>query len=278
MKYGKEFIDLDKRDEKGQDPFLRMLRKFVPTGIRNNLSQNIILLLGYGADLGTRDLYGHSCLHISLTNESVVASVFSRTTYFNGLDYQMMVDAISLLVKLGADIYAVDNAGYSVTEWAHSLRLGGAWESALAKAGWRVEQVYQKDHRNGRKVSDDIFAPQMNHPRQCSVLQGPYYNIGRGEIMMKRFDIRDTDFESTDSEPTGSESMRTETESEKVNDSSLEEEEKGQQVDNNPVPELSHRYTNQINTIEYLLNSDSDEDMGGVRITNAASQNDDQNK
>ncbi|KAL9003611.1 MAG: hypothetical protein Q9188_003532 [Gyalolechia gomerana] len=277
MKYGKEFIDLDKRDEKGQDSFLRMLRNFIPasesiTGrIGNNLSQNIILLLGHGANLRTRNLHGQSCLHVLLLNLSVYARI-PQISSPERLCYQMMVDAMSLLIKLGTDIYAVNNAGYSVTEWAHYLRKGEAWESALEKAGWNVEQVHQKDHRNGRKVSDDIFAPERNHPRQCSVLQGPYYNIGHGEMMMRQFDIRDTDFESTDSEPTDSESMRTKTESEEVNDSSLEEEEKGQQVDNNPVPELSHRDTNQDNTIEHLFNSDCDEEMGGVPITNAASQ------
>ncbi|KAL9024191.1 MAG: hypothetical protein Q9196_006697 [Gyalolechia fulgens] len=256
LKYGKELIDLKTRDENGQDYFLRMLLKFDSMWGRN-LPQNIALLLSHGVDVGTKDLLGRSCLHTLLSNRHLAYYSYQQEPSDATYPFEMKVEAISLLIDMGADIYLVDDAGYSVTEWAHYLRQGEFWQTALKKAGWNVKQVYQKDHRNGRKVSDDPFAPQRDWRRQKR-----RFNCGSGRY----FDLPDMElykrlrFNHT---------RQIETESEKSDESSSDTEENAQEKDNDLKPELSLEVSNGNNTIDHPLDSDSDEEMGGVPITAA---------
>ncbi|KAL8934600.1 MAG: hypothetical protein Q9211_005144 [Gyalolechia sp. 1 TL-2023] len=268
LKYGKEYIDWKMRDENGQDYFHRML--FIDpmgrlhTNLGNTLSQNITLLLAHGADLGTRDLFGRSCLHTLLSNDELRDGfdyhyVSSETIP----QFQVIVNAISALIRMGADIYAVDNVGFSVTEWAHYIRVGEAWDSALEEAGWDVEQVYQKDHRNGRKVSDDIFAPGKDWPRQKGSFQwcsSSYNDIPFAELL-KRTRKSHSDFSTK--------ATQIETESEESDESSSVTEENAKEKHPDLKPELSLEVDNQNNIIDHPLDSDSDEEMGGVPITAA---------
>lgn len=127
--------------------------------VGNDLCQNIRHMLAHGADVQTKDLYGRGCLHTLISN-----SYFHCST--SQTEKQMLTEALSLLIRQGADIYAVDNDGFSVTEWAHFGRRGYYWEAALENSALEVEQVYLKDHNNRSKVSDDIYAPDEAHPRQ----------------------------------------------------------------------------------------------------------------
>ncbi|KAL8941816.1 MAG: hypothetical protein Q9216_002016 [Gyalolechia sp. 2 TL-2023] len=259
MKYGNDFIDLKERDKYGRNYLYRMLLYFNPspatsTEVGNNLSENIKLLLAHGANLETRDPDSFSCLHLLLRN-------YSRR-FFDPLSRsqraQMLVDALSLLIRKGADVHAVDNDGFSVTELAHHLRAGGPWEDALEEAGWDVEQVYMEDHGKGWKVSDDIFSPEENSSRHRGHYQrspGPYHNLATNEMLYRVHELN-LMFPK--------ESTRSDVRFEDINDKSSDKKEYDSQSDM-PKHKSDHA-ENHDNATEEASDSDSDEEMGGVSI------------
>ena len=273
FRHGGAFIDLKTQDKHGQDDLLRMLKSFAPSShyydsIGNDLSRNIDLLVAHDADINVRDVHGQGCLHTLVSNFSFDCQ------YYNPEAARVMVDAASLLLRMGADIYAVDRYGFSVTEWVHYRRKGPGWEDALEAAGFDVEQVYQRDHNNVRKASDDCFAPKQLSPRRRGPFCKGYHNLTRREsIRRSRIGCHSMhELEDPQDEPT-----KWTSEEEKLDDPI---------GDNNPSPvstdcssdeEAGEEDESQSNEncaqgpdsdqmIEDPLDFDSDEEMGGVRL------------
>ena len=274
LQYGKEFIDLNSRDEEGRDYLLRMLRE--PMLLTSHLSDHhfsrkIRHLVSHGADIGARDKLGISCLHALFSTHSL------------DLTAEFLMDLLCLLVQLGADIHAVAHSGYSVTEWAHFLRKGRTWEEALGKAGYDVERVYFKDFNRGWSIADDGFAPAGNRPRRRGSFSKEYYNLTWVEVEERRrfahpgeskdqilsAQLRET-IERFKLPGFTNEYKLDESESETVNEEEEDEQDviEEQELYNNVVLEEHSQGPLHGFVDESPPESDSDEEMGGVPVTN----------
>lgn len=102
---------------------------------------SFMLLLTRGADLHARDNLGRTCLHISILN-----APFREKREFLSLVY---------LINSGADVFAVDNAGESVSDYAYSPTLddkcfglggyrGDLWDAALVRCGYGIYGMREK--------------------------------------------------------------------------------------------------------------------------------------
>ncbi|KAL8667126.1 MAG: hypothetical protein Q9168_007345 [Polycauliona sp. 1 TL-2023] len=239
LKYGKVFIDLNSRDEHGEDYFLQMLHGFIhyPPSMREseamivgvNLSQSIRVLLAHGADLRSRNSLGENCLRVLID------------TFARHYDFDPNEDPRRK--------YVLDRI-----ERAHDLRVGQYWESALEKAGWDVEQVYLEDHQHGTGYAAKCFLPSDgSHPRlksKCSC----------HERLDRRLEgiNRSTDPGSIQSETDPEESDAVSSNSQKVSEP----------MEYNP--NISNLAVTRGGTTEHASYSDSDDEMGGVRITTVA--------
>lgn len=173
LKYGANYIDLKARDEDGRDSFLQMLCNLSSYASRKEIFQKVKLLLSYGAEIGTRDVFNRGCLHALVCYpHNIYARSLKQFKNFR----QTVISILSTLIRMGADIYAVDIRGISVTELAHSYRNGRLWEEALKDCGLEVEHVYVKDYGIGTWVSDDIYAPRHDQPRQAGTFDIDYYD------------------------------------------------------------------------------------------------------
>lgn len=256
LRYGKEFIDLKSQDEEGRDYFLRMCIEFCPISVStsacgNNLSHNIRLLVSHGADVGVRDKYGTSCLHALISNDWLEHKS-------DIIDRGKMVHALCLLVQLGADIHAVTNSGYSVTEWAHFIRRGHIWEEALEKAGYDVERVYLEDFNHGWSIADDNCAPEGNRPRRRGSFSSQYHNVYFWEHRKRYVLLGEYAAEDELDEPEDGTSSEEEDE---LDDG--EEEERDNVM--GPTELDQHPFHGYVD--ENPQESDSDEEMGGVPVS-----------
>lgn len=174
LKYGRGYIDLSTRDNKGRNYILRML-SFIDCirvahydkQLEDDVIHKIQILHSYGVDIHSKDNYGRGCLHMLLD--------IPRIEGENNVRITMII--LSHLIGMGADIHAVDEAGGSVTELAHKNRLGRLWEAALERSGLDVQQVYLDDHHSTLRYSNDIYAPDKDHPRQVRPLNSAYYDL-----------------------------------------------------------------------------------------------------
>ena len=254
-----------------------MLIQFYPvvesTSRCGNLSQKIRLLVSHGADIGVRDKYGMTCLH-ALMSHVIVYSIPETWT-------EIMMDPLCLLVQLGADIHAVTHSGYSVTEWAHCLRRGHAWEEALEKAGYDVERVYLEDFNRGWSIADDVFAPDEGHRRRRGVFSSQYYNLSFDEKLdrVHYFHRREIASEDELDEPEDGTSSEEEEEElddgeDELNDGEDElddgedELDDGEEERDHIMGLKEHRHGSCHGFVdENPQESDSDEEMGGVPVT-----------
>ena len=209
----------------------------------NDLSENIRLLVAHGADIAVRDKKGMSCLHALLSNK----------WFHYDLDRIAMIDALCLFLQLGADMHAVTLSGYSVTELANLLRNGQIWQEALEKAGYDVEGVFLEDSNYGSVISDDIYAPREGHSRRRGSYSDEYFDLDMRELGRRFYGVDhmesmfEDELDESDDEPNG-------------------EEEEGQ----DSIMDLKEHKQAPIHGFidESPLDSDSDEDMGGVPVTN----------
>lgn len=92
------------------------------------------LLLDRGADIKARDHFGRNCLHMAVM------------TAGRPIEGDREMEAISLLIQRGADIFNVDNSGCSIFDTAYACDhdcisfLGGyrgdLWDAALSRCGY----------------------------------------------------------------------------------------------------------------------------------------------
>ena len=138
----------------------------------DGIVRKIQILHSYGVDIHSKDRYGQGCLH-TLLSMSIIYDVLQDEVKDNAM---VITGSLSHLISMGADIHAVDKAGWSVTETAHKNRLGRLWEAALERSGLDVQQVYLDDHHSTIQYSDDIYAPDKDHQRQVRLLERAYYD------------------------------------------------------------------------------------------------------
>lgn len=134
LNLGGEFINLECKDERGRTMLLRCSR-----GLGYCLgSDSIKLLIDRGANVMARDFWGDTCLHLALD------SVRCPGRGPKGVSEKR---SLLLMVKAGADVYATNNKGMSVSDVAyisnhfnHSYNLGiyrgELWDEVLTECGY----------------------------------------------------------------------------------------------------------------------------------------------
>ena len=165
LRHGRDYIDLEEQDDYGRTPLLQMLGE--PQfyfDIEDDIFRKLQILLDHGADIDGRDDEGRTCLHTVLHN-------------FTMISFPSVMKVLTYLIRMGADVHAVDNKGVSVTEHAHLRRVGRKWEEALKECELDVQEVYTRDCHHGTASSDDIYAPYGGRPRLVHTLGRAYYDI-----------------------------------------------------------------------------------------------------
>ena len=182
LRHGGDYNNLEERDERGRTPLLQMLESWVtcPTHEDDYDGDLIILkaqvLLSHGVDIDTRDDYGRGCLHTLLDGSLGFHPTSQMSEETITVFLQGIIKFLAYLIRMGADIHAVDEAGISVTEFAHLFRWGRLWEEALRQCEIDVQKVYARDYWLGGTFSDDIYAPDVGHPRLVHTLDRAYYD------------------------------------------------------------------------------------------------------
>ena len=124
-----------------------------------SISRKLATLLYYGADPRYRGLHRWSCLHLCVRSQSHYKNIAPTTV-------RSLVLCSRILIDGGADVYAADSLGYSVTEAAHTNFVPENCGSPLGKSvGFDVNEVYNLDRNRRCKRSDDPYAPSNDHLR-----------------------------------------------------------------------------------------------------------------
>ncbi|KAI4265469.1 MAG: hypothetical protein L6R38_009397, partial [Xanthoria sp. 2 TBL-2021] len=232
---------------------------------RMRVAQKIKYLLSYSLNVGTRDSDGQGCLHtlLHLNRRTILergAITHAHPTLFG---------VISLLIQTDADIYAVDDEGFSVTEFAHFNRMGHVWERALTRCGYDIQQVYNTDHNKGHEYSDDIYAPDHDQPRQVRAFCSNYYKA-EGVEGLSGSDTPEPEKKIEWSYVNSmSEDEDAEEEEGKLDDDGKENDdnEKGQEEGTSHTTENYGQNSIEEHTETDTEQSLSDDEMGGVRVT-----------
>ncbi|KAK3323336.1 hypothetical protein B0T19DRAFT_201627 [Cercophora scortea] len=146
--YGSPFINIDSRDtsiEGGNQTAL-----LIHCG-GSFTKRSIEFLLRRGANVNAEDPNGQSCLHIVSRNRQMLRYRFDD-----------VLDAMTLLIRSGANVYWKDHEGRSVSELAYQGQTdqygrynlgssyGDIWDKVLATCGYQVSDFRQGYPRTAR--------------------------------------------------------------------------------------------------------------------------------
>jgi len=128
-------IDLEERDGEGETALLRLLHgQMMPE------PSMITMLLNHGANVAARNFSGQGCLHTILLNNAA----------YKAFDVRNLAESLPILLDRGADIYAINESGASVTAYAMEFGHANTWFESLATSthGYDVREVLVQDHYN----------------------------------------------------------------------------------------------------------------------------------
>lgn len=142
LNLGGEFINYEGRDKYGQTMLL-----YSSQGVGDGLEPHCIkMLLDHGASVTARNNFGETCLHLALYWLRFPVETLEK-------------DSLLLLVKAGADVYAKDYSGISVSDVANRRERNGyaywrdLWDEVLTECGYDPTAVHERDQEL-EEVSD----------------------------------------------------------------------------------------------------------------------------
>ncbi len=145
---GRDFIDLEEKDDCGYNALLRLLWSTRAT------VEKVDLLLARGANSKACTKDGRSCLHHCITSS----------------EDSDCLEVLKLLIRAGADVHVVDEHGFSVTAYAYDTPEGGwcqrieptangnrgvIWEQALMACGYDAAAIRQAYLDAGGRIPED---------------------------------------------------------------------------------------------------------------------------
>lgn len=147
LNLGGEFINFECRDSWGKT---MLLRCSVGNGYGLN-PYNIKLLIDRGANVMARDIEGNTCLHLAIKSVRSRGRVLDKTS-------------LLFMVKAGADVYATNHYGYSVSDIAYTsigtyrssnlgTYVGDLWDEVLTECGYDAAR-FREDFR--RRHPDEL--------------------------------------------------------------------------------------------------------------------------
>jgi len=103
----------------------------------------LLYLLNSGVDIDEEDDSGRTCLYFLLRDSFSFKGSVSAAP--------ILRDAISILIAAGANVFAVDNDGFSVCNEAWDSGFEELWFGVLAEFGYNIADVIQRDEEEGRR-------------------------------------------------------------------------------------------------------------------------------
>ena len=175
LELGSHFIDLEDIEHSYfQSALLCSLSNI---GYTRFAVEKTLLLLNHGAKISARDKDGRGCLHYIL-------KAWSRK---QDLSYETMLKLLMISIDRGADIYAADLHGISVTKDAFFYNLAGPWLRAVHASRLRLKPstVLANDHQkfHHRRVASADKQSQVDRDRSMS------QNISRRSAMHSTADV-----------------------------------------------------------------------------------------
>jgi hypothetical protein len=125
-------------------PPLLYLAKSCGSGCSHSpdVPDTIALLLTRGADVRQRDADGNNCLHVLVRwNRDWLLDRDHDTMFYE--TYDELRDILTLMITAGADVYAINEEGTTVSEVAHAEGHCQVWAEVLETCGYDAEEVFQ---------------------------------------------------------------------------------------------------------------------------------------
>jgi hypothetical protein len=133
-------------------------------------SDKIALLLVRGADVSQRDAGGNNCLHIVMHWNRDRLLHYGRAMVSE--TYDELRDILTLMITAGADIYAINEEGATVSEVAHAGGHWQIWAEVLETCGYdpaMVAQGYDADHGWSSAIDNPGNTPPAEWPSKLSL-------------------------------------------------------------------------------------------------------------
>jgi hypothetical protein len=132
-------------------------------------SDKIALLLVRGADFSQRDAGGNNCLHIVMHWNRDKLLYYGRTMVSE--TYDELRDILTLMITAGADIYAINEEGATVSEVAYAEGHYQIWAEVLETCGYDTDKVFQEydaDHGWTSAIDTPCNKPPAEWPSKLS--------------------------------------------------------------------------------------------------------------
>jgi Ankyrin repeat len=169
------FIDIQNHRNPDGDTLILLTSKNFCNGYNPEIFS---MLLNRGANIQDQDDFGRSCLHLCV-----------ERAHFNSL---VELQSLKFLISKGADPFAVDDDGMSVSDYAYrdSLRdkrfslgsyRGDLWDAALAQSGFDMLETRQSQPRRPNYTTPNVYGNQYLREDFKRLWEGfedlcPYYD------------------------------------------------------------------------------------------------------
>ncbi|KAI0540429.1 ankyrin repeat-containing domain protein [Xylaria digitata] len=162
------FIDINDTIPGSTEPLLLACRAFN----YDDIAERVRRFLDAGANVHLRNNSGQSCLHICLQN--------ARTHLKASHDLiRSQFHAIKLLIERGADVYAVDKFGKSVSGSVYADMIsgfaGGLWDSVLQSCGYGIAE-FRKNYKRSASYDENYSRRGFEVLWEGREDQCPYWN------------------------------------------------------------------------------------------------------
>jgi hypothetical protein len=142
------------------------------------IADKVALLLRRGANPNTRSACGCTCLHILLS----YSHQDSRRKFRMSAEEReiCLKDILMLMITAGADVYAVDDDGDSVTDITFIFDHEDVWYESLIDCGYNPDEVYQGNEAGtGWSSSVDPHYAQPSETQKPKLTFAEYLRIRR---------------------------------------------------------------------------------------------------
>ncbi|KAF2963833.1 hypothetical protein GQX73_g9743 [Xylaria multiplex] len=162
------FIDINDTIPDSTEPLLLVCRAFN----YEDIAERVRKVLDAGADVHLRNNNGQSCLHICLQN----ARTYSKGSHDL---IRRQFHAIKLLIESGADVYAVDKFGKSVSESVYADTISGfagdLWDSVLQSCGYDIAE-FRTNYKRSASYDENYSRRDFEVLWEGRKDQCPYWN------------------------------------------------------------------------------------------------------
>ena len=167
---GQPFISLEcHSDNSDNSPIegipLLLLAQIHSTKLSRNpqISDKIALLLSRGANVKATNALGKSCLHLTwLHHRHDKDSCWSRDGEKVRRHLCRTIDIAILMISAGADVCAIDEEGWSVSDIAKQSGQQALWTEALKYCGIDIKDVLAQ--RNSNPAYSTALSPEYSQP------------------------------------------------------------------------------------------------------------------